>query len=123
MSIDTAQFKTRLEEEKKLLEGELATVGRRNPDNPADWEATEGETNVDTADRNEVADGIEQYEEHSAILKELETRYNNILLALKKIDESKYGVCEVGGEEIEEDRLAANPAARTCKKHIDTEVV
>lgn len=120
--MDTAPFKTKLEEEKALLEKELASVGRRNPDNPADWEATQGETNVDTADRNEVADGLEQYEEHSAILKELETRYNHVLGALKRIDAGTYGTCVIGGEEIEHDRLEANPAAQTCKKHMEEEV-
>lgn len=118
---DTAKFKTKLEEEKKLLENELATVGRRNPSNPADWEATQGETDADTADRNDVADNIEQYEEHSAILKELETRYNHVLGALTHIEEGTYGTCTVGGEQIEADRLEANPAATTCKQHMEEE--
>jgi RNA polymerase-binding transcription factor DksA len=51
----------------------------------------------------------------------LEVRYNEIKSALKKIEESApgaYGLCEVGGEQIEEDRLEANPAARTCKAHM-----
>lgn len=119
---DTTKFKTKLEEEKTRLENELATVGRRNPNNPADWEATQGETNMDTADRDEIADGIEQYEEHSAILKELEARYNNVLGALKRIDDGTYGVCAIGGEQIEQDRLEANPAATTCKAHMEEEV-
>lgn len=118
---DTSVLKTKLEEEKKLLEEELATVGRRNPDNPKDWEPTQGESELDPTDRNDLADNIEKYEENSEILKELEIRYNNILLALKKLDEGKYGICEVGGEKIEDDRLDANPAARTCKKHINKE--
>lgn len=118
---DTSVLKTKLEEEKKLLEEELATVGRRNPSNPADWEPTQGESELDPTDRNDLADNIEKYEENSAILKELEIRYNNVLLALKKIGEGKYGICETGGEKIEDDRLDANPAARTCKKHINEE--
>ena len=119
MSIDATQYKTRLEGEKKLLEEELSSIGRKNPSNPADWEPVQGETNVDPSDRNEVADAIEQYEEHSAILKELETRYNNVLVALKKIEGGTYGICEVGNEEIEQDRLEANPAAKTCKTHMN----
>jgi RNA polymerase-binding transcription factor DksA len=122
MELDTNKFKGLLEEELKKLEEELKSVGRINPTNPSDWEAVQGETNVDPADRNEVADGIEQYEENSAILKELETRFNNVKLALEKIDEGKYGVCEMSGENIELDRLEANPAARTCKAHMNEEV-
>jgi len=122
MKLDTNKFKKELENELQKLEEELSSIGRRKPGNPADWEATQGETNIDTADRNEVADTIEQYEEHSGILKELEIRYNNVKLALTKIEEGKFGICEISGEEIELDRLEANPAARTCKAHIDEEV-
>lgn len=119
--IDTDKYKTRLEEELKLLETELATVAKINPDNKADWEPKETDMNVSTADANELADKREQYKENDAILYDLEIRYNNVKLALKKIEEGTYGICEIGGEEIEEDRLDANPAARTDKKHIDNE--
>ena len=53
------------------------------------------------------------------MLKELEIRYNDIKDALDKIEKNKYGICEVSGEEIEEERLIANPAARTCKAHME----
>ena len=39
--------------------------------------------------------------------------------ALERIEKGTYGICEVGNEEIEEDRLNANPAARTCKAHLN----
>ena len=119
MELDINKLKGKLEEELQKLEGELKTVGRINPNNPADWEATQGETNVDMADRNEVADGLEQYQENSAILNELEIRFNNIKRALAKIEGGTYGICEISGKEIELDRLEANPAARTCKAHMD----
>ncbi|MCI0566005.1 TraR/DksA C4-type zinc finger protein [bacterium] len=114
-------FKQRLLEEKAVLENELKTVGRKNPSNPADWEPTPGEIDVLRSDKNEAADAIEQYEERAAITAELENRYNNILDALKKIDENTFGICEICGGEIEEERLKANPSAKTCKKHLDAE--
>lgn len=117
--IDTNALKARLEEERGHLEIELKRIGRINPSNPADWEARAPTENVDDhADRNVVADRIEAYEENSAALKELEIRYNNVKRALEKIEEGAYGKCEVSGEEIEKDRLEANPAAKTCKKHL-----
>ena len=119
--IDTEKFKKRLEDELKLLEEELKSVGRINPSNPKDWEARPGEMDIMEADRNEAADRIEQFEENSGILKELEIRYNNVKRAIKKIEDSVYGVCEISGGQIELDRLEANPAARTCKKHINDE--
>ena len=120
MAIDTTQFKARLEEEQTTLEGQLNKIGRINPNNPSDWEPTGlTEDNNDHADPNITADHIEGYRENAAMLKELETRYNNIKRALEKIENGTYGVCEVSGEEIEADRLEANPAARTCKAHLN----
>jgi RNA polymerase-binding transcription factor DksA len=113
-------FKKKLEEELKLVEGELKGVAVHDPKNPANWESKEVEMEVmsPVADPNEAADKIEEYNEHRAITGELEIRYNDITAALQKIADGKYGLCEVSGEPIEEDRLEANPAARTCKKHM-----
>lgn len=115
--IDTTTFKTTLTEEKARLEAELQTLGRRNPSNPADWEAVPQETGQE-ADPNDAADLIEGFEENTAILKDLEIRYNDVLRALAKIEEGTYGTCEVSGEEIETARLEADPAARTCIAHM-----
>ena len=117
--IDTQKYKTRLEEELRELEAELKTVGRRNPENPADWEATAPIAEDVEADTNEAADRIEGFEENTAILKELETQYNDVSAALVRIDKGTYGVCKVSGDPIEEKRLEANPAADTCMKHLE----
>jgi RNA polymerase-binding transcription factor DksA len=115
------QFKVALEKELAVLEKELSDVGRRNPSNKVDWEATQGNVSAEErSEPNEVADKIEEYEEHAGVLKELEKRYNDVKLALTKIDGDMYGVCEVGGEMIEPERLEANPAARTCETHRET---
>lgn len=119
MELDTNKFKGLLEAEKAKLEAELATIGRKNPNNPEDWEAVQGETNVDYADRNEMGDAIEQYEENTGILKQLETRLNNVNKSLQAIEEGTYGICSVSGQPIELDRLEANPAAQTCKAHMN----
>lgn len=118
---DLAYFKQKLTEEKKLLKKELESVGRINPDNPADWEAKPSNTEFLAADPNEVADNIDDYEQNTAILKQLEIRWNNVNGALEKIDNGKYGICEISGEPIERERLEANPAARTCLSHKNKE--
>lgn len=117
--IDINYFKDKLEEDLILIEKELNDVGRKNPDNENDWEAEPGDMNIDSADSNETADNIEEFEGNTAVLKELEVRYNDIKDALKKIADGKYGICEISGDQIEEERLIANPAARTCKKHME----
>ena len=70
------------------------------------------------SDLNDFADSISEYEENTALVKELETQLKDINEALVKIKSGKYGICEISGEPIEKERLEANPAARTCKKHL-----
>ncbi len=119
MTIDTQIFKTKLEEEKKQLEASLSEVGRKNPANPSDWEGKAEEIDAEKADPIDVADNIEEYETNTAVTSELEIRLNNINAALNRIENNTYGVCRVCKKEIEKDRLEANPAAGTCKEHIN----
>ena len=116
--IDVDYFRDKLKEELSLVEKELNNVGRKNPDNALDWEAKPADMNVDSADPNETADNMEEYEENTAVLKELEIRYNDIKDALVKIEKGTYGLCEICKAPIEEERLIANQAARTCKIHM-----
>ena len=120
MTIDTNHFKQKLEEEKARLEGELSNVATKNPDNLSDWSPTAPDRDVSTADENTVADSIEELEENTAITNSLEARYKDVLSGLDKIKNGVYGTCQVCGKEIELDRLEANPAARTCKEHMNS---
>ena len=117
MAIDTNIFKKKLLEEKELVEKELETVGRRNPDNAADWEPVATAEEI-PAERDEVADKLESFEENVAIVRQLESRLGEINVALNKIKNGTYGTCSVCGKEIETERLEANPAATTCKAHL-----
>ena len=119
MAIDYKKFNNQLEEEKKLLEKELETVGIRNPNNPTDWEAAVTAAPSSQADDNVAADRIEDYEENRAIVSTLEVRYRDVKNALEKISKGTYGICEIGGEEIDIERLEANPSARTCREHME----
>ena len=121
MKTNTQHFKTKLEEELARLDAQLKSVGHKSTSVAEGWEADQGSDIVpDAADDMEVADGIEEFENHAAITKDLEVQYNDVKDALHKIDTTGYGVCEICGEKIEEDRLEANPAARTCKAHMNT---
>lgn len=118
-NIDLNKFKSLLLAEKEKLESELSSIGRRNPENPDDWEALPTDAQTDSADLNDFADNIEDFETNTAILKQLETQLIDVNNALGKIEKGTYGICEVSGQPIEEDRLEANPAARTCKAHMN----
>lgn len=119
MILDIEHFKNKLEVEEKLLEKELAEVGRRNPDNLSDWEATPADKDASQADENITADNIENYAENMAIVDTLETRYQDLKSALNKIKTGTYGLCQVCNEEIDSERLEANPAARNCRQHME----
>ncbi len=115
--IDTKKYKEKLEKELSMIESEMGGIARKNPSNPKDWEAVESDMDNNESDPNDVADEMENFEENQAIVRKLEPQYTDIKIALDKIEKGTYGICEVGGEEISEDRLEANPSARTCIEH------
>ena len=106
-----------MEAERDKLLKEIVTVGRRNPSSPNGWEAIETDLDSDSADDNETADEMEELGENEAILGKLAPQLHLVELALEKIKKGTYGKCDVGGEEIPDSRLDANPAALTCLKH------
>lgn len=120
--LNTEHFKKLLEKELATLEGELKSVGHVNPDNPKDWEASSGEVDVNASDLADIADNIESYESNTAVLKQLETQYNDVKRALDKIEKGTYGICEISGDPIEKERLDANPSARTNLANKDAHV-
>ncbi len=113
----TEQYKKKLEEEKQKLEKELASIGRRNPAVPDDWEVAPSEIGTE-ADLADQADVVMNIESNTAILADLEARYDSVISALHRIESRTYGKCEVCGEEVGEARLTADPAATTCVKHL-----
>lgn len=119
--LNTEHFKKLLLKEKARLENDLSSLGRINPDNPQDWEATPSEESDEKSpDLNKMADAVEDFEARTATLKELESYLQEVNHALAKIEAGTYGICEVSGNPIEEDRLEAYPAARTNKENINS---
>ena len=114
-------FKTLLEGELALVEKELRDLGVEDREAPGVWEPKVGEFDESATEPDEVADRLEEYEEHEEELPVVEKHRRNIERALARIEEGSYGICEVGGEDIEEDRLEVNPSARTCKAHMEQE--
>jgi len=114
------QYKTILTNLKTQLTNELSTIAVFD-EKTGDWEVRMDDVVAVESDSNDVADFGEEADERIATLAELETRYRNVVRALKKIETGSYGICEISGEAIEEERLAANPAARTCIAHREDE--
>lgn len=114
---DTQYYKDLLNKEKGNIVEQLKTLGRLNPDDKNDWQTLKPESD-DVADDLDVAESIQQYESDNAVLETLESRLHEVEHALSKIEDGKYGVCDVCSNTIEEDRLEANPAATTCISHM-----
>lgn len=105
------QFKEQLLKEKERLESDLGESAVKTDDH---WETKR--TQFDEAGRfeeEERADEVEEYENEASVDRQLETRLADIAKALQKINAGTYGICEHCKKEIGEERLMANPAART----------
>ncbi len=117
--METNSLKAKLLEERAQLESELANLGVKDPET-GDWGAV-GEPDGEEADKNDMGDRDEEFAERANKLAELELRLkdvNDAVAALERNDGS-YGKCATCGSAIEEDRLGANPAAKTCKEHME----
>ncbi len=117
--IDTQKINAILVEEKQLLENRLGEIAIKDPHNPGGYVAIEGDQgHGHTSDYNDVADELEEFGNNMAITRELEDRLAIIQKALEDIESGTYGICNVCEGTIEEDRLDADPAAQTCKSHM-----
>ncbi len=119
MNIDTTHYKQKLLEEKNRLEKELQVVGTKNPEVPGEWNVAYPSMNVSASAEDEIADQEEKYENSAPMELGLETQLKEVVAALGRLEEGTYGLCEIDQAPIAEDRLQANPAARTCMPHAD----
>ena len=116
--LDKKKIKEKLEKERDVLLEQLKDMGKLDAET-GEWEATPEELEFPESDENDKADRFEDFEARSSMMRTLEPRLNNILRALKRLNRDSFGKCEVCKKDIEAARLEANPAARTCKKHLE----
>ncbi|MCX6754928.1 MAG: TraR/DksA C4-type zinc finger protein [Candidatus Nomurabacteria bacterium] len=118
MPLNKQKIKEDLEKERDVLVGQMGDMGKMNPET-GEWEAQPEAQDFPEADSNDQADRFEEYESRSSMIKDLGTRLKNILFSIKNINKVSFGKCTVCGKEIELARMKANPAATTCKKHLE----
>ena len=68
-------------------------------------------------DEGDSAIEVEQFEVNLAEEGDLEQKLVKVNAALGRIEDGKYGMCAVGGEELAEERLRVVPEADTCVAH------
>ncbi|MBI3634241.1 MAG: TraR/DksA C4-type zinc finger protein [Candidatus Yonathbacteria bacterium] len=116
-NINISKYKSMLLEEKTRIEDEMRGIAHKNPEIKGDWEPSVTDLNNPTADINDTADTVTAFENNAAIEVELEARLVEVNTSLEQIEDGSYGVCKICNAPIEEKRLEANPAAKTCIEH------
>ncbi|OGI59652.1 hypothetical protein A3C60_00895 [Candidatus Nomurabacteria bacterium RIFCSPHIGHO2_02_FULL_37_45] len=116
--LDKKKIKEKLEKERDVLLEGLRDMGKLNTETN-EWEATPEELSAPESDQNDMADRFENFEARSSMIRTLEPRLNNILKVLKRLNRESFGKCEICKKDIESARMEANPAARTCKEHLE----
>jgi len=117
--MDKKKIKEKLEKEKDSLLEQLKGMGKLDTET-GEWETIPEEVEFPASDQNDMADRFEDFEARSSMMRTLEPRLKNILKALRSLPNESFGKCKVCKQDIEAARLEANPAARTCKQHLDS---
>jgi RNA polymerase-binding transcription factor DksA len=103
---DTDAVKESLEAERARLEEQVEHLAADND--------TSAEFDENFADSGQVA--AEKGEARS-LANSLREQLDDVQAALAALDEGRYGLCEVCGESIAEQRLEAMPTTRRCIQH------
>jgi RNA polymerase-binding transcription factor DksA len=103
------ELRAALYAEKDSLEEELSEHGRKVGD---DWTGTASGFEGNEPAGEDEADKLEELGTNVALVEELEKRYKEIVAALKRMEDGTFGIT-AGGDQIDIDRLRANPAATT----------
>jgi DnaK suppressor protein len=97
--------------EKVQLEKDLQRIAKPIDPQRGDYEPVFDEVGNDREDNTTE---VEEYTDNLPIELALEQKLQAIILALDKIDNHQYGVCEKCHQEIAIERLKVNPSAKTC---------
>jgi DnaK suppressor protein len=108
------ELKAKLEEQQKSLKKELENFATEDPNLKHNWE-TKYPSRED-GDKDEAADDAQEYDNALSLEYSLELKLKAVELALEKIKNNTYGICEKCGKEIEEERLKVAPEAKFCVK-------
>lgn len=108
------ELKEKLEEQKNAIKKELESFAQEDPNLKHNWDARY--PNREDSDKDEAADDAQEYDNMLSLEHSLELKLKDVNMALEKMENEKYGICEKCGKKIEEERLQAAPEARLCMK-------
>lgn len=108
------ELKRKLELEKESIKKELESFASEDPNLKHNWDTRF--PNREDSDKDEKADDAQEYDNALSLEHSLELKLKDVKNALEKIANGTYGICEVCGKKIGEERLLACPEAKTCLK-------
>ncbi len=112
------ELKQQLQKEKANIENGLTKFAKEDKELKGDWDTIypRQETESGNTDMETAADEVEEYSTLLSLEYSLESNLRDINLALKKIEQGKYGKCEKCEKDIRQERLKVYPAAKFCMK-------
>jgi len=111
------KLKEQLEQEKIRAEEQLSKFAEKDSNLKGDWDTKFPDVGAESGDddiEEDIAQKRQEYERLLPVEFALETKLQNIEIALKKIRDNEYGICEKCGKKISEQRLLAIPETRLC---------
>jgi RNA polymerase-binding protein DksA len=112
--MDTERFRTALLEERKRVEDAIEYLKKET--SGLEDETEENEGGVDNHLADQAAPTLDRELDYT-LAEDAEQVLEQIDAALARIEAGTYGVCEVCGEPIPEERLEARPWATLCIEH------
>ena len=92
----------------------METFANEDPNLKHNWDTRY--PNREDGDKDEEADEVQEYDNALSLEHSLELKLRDVNIALEKIENGTYGICENCSKEIGEERLRACPEAKTCLK-------
>jgi RNA polymerase-binding transcription factor DksA len=114
--MDTDLARQRLAEERERLDGVRSTF---DAEGLTDQSENDSVGELSSYDQHQADLGTETFEREKdlSILEQVEAELADVEHALRRLDEGTYGMCEVCGNAVPEERLEAMPATRFCLEH------
>ena len=114
--MDTDLARQRLAEERERLDEVRSTF---DAEGLTDQSESDSVGELSSYDQHQADLGTETFEREKdlSILEQVEAELADVEHALRRLDEGTYGMCEVCGKPIPEERLEAMPATRFCLEH------
>ena|SRR5579862_2019877 len=114
--MDEAHARELLRAEQGRLD-EIRADLREEEDALDDADAQDASEAVDGQHPGDIGTDLFERERDMGMLEQVEGELRDIDDALRRLDEGTYGVCEVCGRPIPDERLEANPTARYDVEH------